>query len=287
MLIYVNGCLLPEEEAKISVFDRGFLYGDGVFETLRTYRGRIFKLEAHLDRLFRSAAAIYLRPPITKEKLKEATFDMLRANHFSQDVMLRITLSRGSGGGGIFPQEKLTPTVVIAARPLPQYPPKTFTSGWSVIIAQTRRNSIRSLDPRIKSLNFLNNILARAEATQAGAQEALMLNNKGRVAEGTISNFFCLFQGRLITPSAREGILPGITRQVVLDLAKDAGINVEEDSLALPEVYQSDEAFLTLTSAGIIPVVKIDSHLIGQGKPGKVTQRLRGVFEEYVSNLTV
>lgn len=280
-LAYLNGAIVRDEEARVSIFDRGFLYGDGVFETMRTYDGQVFKLPEHLERLERSAAEIRLKLPLDRDELAAAVDDTLAANRLDQEALIRLTVSRGVGGEGLFPVADVRPTVVIAVRPLEPYPAETYEKGWKLIIAHTRRNDPSALKPAVKSQNFLNNVMARAEAVAAGADEALMLNHGGLVAEGTVSNVFVVLDGELVTPPERDGLLPGITRQVTLGLARAHRIPVDERSLVPDDVYASAEAFVTLTSAGVVPVTSVGGRPIGGGRPGPITQRLIKLFNEY------
>jgi branched-chain amino acid aminotransferase len=282
LLAYINGRIMPQSEARVSINDRGWLYGDAVFETLRTYTGRIFKLKEHLERLERSAALIGLELPLSRQGFDDALRELLGRQAARGDLMIRITVSRGAGGTGLFPASGSKPTVVIQPRELPAYSPATFSEGWSLIVAKTSRNYPGSIDPRIKSTNFLNNVLAKREAIAAGADDALMLNHRGFVAESTSSNFFAVQGSRLHTPSVDDGILPGITRGLVLALAVKAGLTVVEKSITVDAVLQCDEAFLTLTSAGIIPVVSIDGARLGEGRPGAATGRLREMYDAYI-----
>jgi branched-chain amino acid aminotransferase len=282
LLAYLNGRILPQSEARVSINDRGWLYGDAIFETLRTYGGRIFKLQEHLARLERSASLVGLELPLSRQGFSEALEELLRREQAKGDLMIRITVSRGTGGTGLFPASGSEPTVVIQPRELPPYSPATFAQGWSVIVAKTTRNYPGSIDPLIKSTNFLNNILAKREAIMAGADDALMLNHRGFVAESTVSNFFAVKENRLLTPTVDDGILPGITRDLVLTLGAAAGLTVVEKSITVDAALQCDEAFLTLTSAGIIPVVRIDGAKLGEGRPGAATKRLRDLYDAYI-----
>jgi len=282
MLAYVSGRIIPEAQGAVSINDRGWLYGDAVFETLRTYGGRVFKPAEHFARLRQSAGLVGIDLPLSYEGFTEAINGLLRAEGGDDDLMVRVTVSRGAGGAGIYPLETLAPTVVVQLRAIPDYPPRTFLVGWSLVIAKTRRNDPRAIDPLIKSTNFLNNVLAKKEAVEAGVNEALMLNQAGFVAESTVSNFFLVKDGRVMTPPLSDGILPGITRETVIDLARTGGIPVSETSLDAQAVYGCDEAFLTLTSAGIVPVVEVDSRQLGAGKPGPVVAGLRSLYDEHV-----
>lgn len=282
MFAYVNGAITPEEEAKVSINDRGWLYGDAVFETLRTYKGCVFKLVEHLGRLQHSADLVGIDIPLTGAEIEKALDELLKREGADREIMVRITVSRGAGGHGLFPAKAPKATVVIQLRELPDYPPETFTVGWSAIVAKTRRNSPDAIDPQIKSTNFLNNVLAKKEAVEAGADEALILNQKDFIAESTVSNFFMVKSGQLRTPPVSDGILPGITRQTVIALAEEAGVPVWERSIDVATACAADEAFLTLTSAGLIPIVSIDGRPVGDGRPGQITHQLRRLYANHI-----
>ena len=277
--IYLNGEYVPREMARISVFDHGFLYGDGVFEGIRAYNGRVFKLGEHLKRLFDSAKAISLKIPLSFQELKEKILETLRKNQL-RDAYIRIVVSRGEGDLGLDPGKCPNPQVVIIADRISIYPEKFYQEGLEVVTVGTRRNLSSALDPRIKSLNYLNNILAKLEASMRGAAEAIMLNQEGYVTECTGDNIFIVDKGTLITPPDWAGILKGITRDVVIELAREDNIPVEEKVFTPFAVYTSDECFLTGTAAEIIPVTKVDGKVIGSGKAGPVTCRLISRFRE-------
>lgn len=281
MLVYLNGELVPKEEAKISVFDHGFLYGDGVFEGIRIYNGRVFKLREHIERLFNSARAIALQPPLSEEELLQATLETVRANNLMEGY-IRIVISRGEGDLGLDPQKCPKPNVVIIADKIAIYPPEVYEKGMKIITVSTRRNSPQALNPNIKSLNYLNNILAKIEANRANVPEAIMLSIDGYVAEATGDNIFIVKNKTLITPPLYLGALPGITRQTVMELAEKRGIPTEEKPFTLYEVYTADECFLTGTAAEIVPVVEVDGRPIGKGVPGEITLLLMKDFHEYV-----
>jgi branched-chain amino acid aminotransferase len=281
MLIYLNGKLVPKEEAKVSVFDHGFLYGDGVFEGIRIYNGRIFKLKEHIERLYASAHAIDLKPPLTQEELLQATVETVRANNL-RDGYIRIVISRGEGDLGLDPKKCPNPTVVIIADKIAIYPEEVYKKGMKIITVSTRRNSPQALNPNIKSLNYLNNILAKIEANRANVPEAIMLSIEGYVAEATGDNIFIVKNKTLITPPLHLGVLPGITRQTVIELAKERGIITEEKPFTLYDVYTADECFLTGTAAEIVPVVEVDGREINGGVPGEITLLLMKDFHEYV-----
>lgn len=282
MLAYVNGRILAEEEATVSVRDRGWLYGDGVFETMRTFGSAVFKLDDHLRRLNQSASLIGIKIPLSNEELGGIILDLIARENPPGEIMVRLTISRGVGGEGLFPRTPLDPTVVILLRELPVYTDETFSLGWKLITARTIRNSESALDPRIKATNFLNNILAKREAVEAGVDDALMQNGDGFVAESTTSNFFIVRDEILLTPPVEAGILAGITRQTVLEIAENIGMIVEERLFRTQDVYSADEAFLTLTSAGIIPVTGLDGREIGSGTPGPAVASLRSAYAAHV-----
>ena len=279
MLIYVDGKLFPKDEAKISVFDHGVLYGDGVFEGIRVYDGNIFKLKEHIERLYESAKTIWLNIPLTPDEMEQATIDTVAANGL-RDAYIRLVVTRGVGDLGIDPDKCDIPTVFIIVGTITLYPPKFYEEGIPLVTASTRRIPLESLDPRIKSCNYLNNILAKIEAKRAGVPEAIMLNQHGRVAECTADNIFITKNGKISTPRETEGALPGVTRQTVLELAHEAGINAKETILGLHDLYNAHECFLTGTGAEIIPVTKIDGRQIGEGKPGPKTKLLIERFQD-------
>jgi branched-chain amino acid aminotransferase len=278
MWVYLNDRFVDQKEAVVSVFDHGFLYGDGVYETLRSYGGRFFMLQAHLARLQRSARLIGLELPIPLDEWPPLLRETLARNEL-RDAHLRITVSRGEGELGLDPALCRQPTLVIMARPLVRYPDRLYEEGVGLAIATVRRNLITALSPRIKSLNFLNNILAKQEAAKAGAFDALMLNAEGLLTESTTSNFFFVREGRIHTPSIDCGILDGITREVVLTLAKEAGIQTEEGRYRAEVLACAEEAFLTNTSMEIMPVCSIDRQPVGSGRPGSWTLKLRDLFK--------
>jgi len=277
MLIYFNGKLVPREEARVSVFDHGLLYGDGVFEGIRVYEGNIFRLVEHIDRLFESAKTIGLEMHMTIEEVQQATIDTVAANGL-RDAYIRLVVTRGEGDLGIDPAKCDKPTIFIIVSTISLYPPEFYDKGISLVTASTRRIPMECLDPRIKSLNYLNNILAKIEARKSGSPEAVMLNNYGRVAECTADNIFLSKNGELVTPLSTEGALPGVTRAAVLGLARQIGLKTRKTLMGLHDLYNAHEVFLTGTGAEIVPVVSLDGRTIGDGKPGEVTGRL---FEEF------
>ena len=279
MLIYLDGKLVPREEARVSVFDHGFLYGDGVFEGIRVYDGNVFRLEEHIDRLYESAKTIAMEIPLTPEQMTQAALDTVAANG-RRDAYIRLVISRGPGDLGIDPHSCSRPTVVIIVGDIAIYPPELYDNGISLITSSVRRIPLQCLDPRIKSLNYLNNIMAKMEARRAGAPEAVMLNYHGRVAECTADNIFIVKDGTLKTPPQLEGALGGVTRGAVLDLARDAGIRCIRTNLGSHDLYNADECFLTGTGAEIMPVTGFDGRQIGPGEPGAITLKLLGLFRE-------
>ncbi len=277
--IYINGKLYDKEDAKISVYDHGFLYGDGVFEGMRIYGGKVFRLEEHLVRLWNSAKAIWLKIPISKEEIAKAVNDTLKTNEID-DGYVRLVVSRGAGTLGLDPNRTSDPQVIIITDHIALYPDEYYEKGLEIITVNTIRNHPAALNPRVKSLNYLNNILAKIEGLQANCEEALMLNHKGEVAECTGDNIFLVSQGRLLTPPIDAGILEGITRDVVIELAEKEGITVRQIPLTRHDVYIAEECFLTGSAAEVVPVVKVDSRKIGDGKPGPTTRRLMKLFHE-------
>lgn len=279
--IYLDGQFVDEPDAKVSVFDHGLLYGDGVFEGIRFYNGRVFLLEEHLDRLYDSAKAILLTLPLERPVLREAVLETCRQNNL-RDGYIRLVVTRGKGDLGLNPNRCKQPTVFIIAASIELYPEKYYTEGLRVNTVPTQRVSPAALSPAIKSLNYLNNIMAKVEGVRAGAMEALMLNHKGEVAECTGDNIFLVKQGILKTPSTDAGILEGITRNAILELARAADIPTQEIALTRHDVYAADECFLTGTAAEVIPVVKCDGRPIGNGKPGPITRQLRERFVQLI-----
>jgi branched-chain amino acid aminotransferase len=277
--VYISGQLYDKEDAKISVYDHGLLYGDGVFEGLRSYSGKVFRLTEHLDRLWNSAKAICLEIPMSKEAMARAVQETLRANNI-EDGYIRLVVTRGSGTLGLDPNRCSNPQVIIITDYIAMYPQEFYENGLQIITASTIRNHTAALNPRIKSLNYLNNILAKIEGLQAGCVETLMLNHKGEVAECTGDNIFIVVKGDVLTPPNDAGILEGITRHTILELARASGLTVREMSLSRHDVYVADECFLTGSAAEVVPVVKVDSRKIGTGKPGPVTLDLTRQFRE-------
>ena len=273
MKIFIDGKYLDERNAKISVFDHGLLYGDGIFEGIRAYNGRVFKLKEHIDRLFCSAKAILLEIPMSHAALMKATVATIRANKL-HDCYVRLVVTRGVGNLGLNPRSCKKPTVIIIAGKIQVYPPSLYERGMDIVTVPTTRNLHSALNPAIKSLNYLNNILAKIEANNAGVEEAVMLNSEGFVAECTADNLFIVKNGELFTPPLSAGALYGITRQTVIELAQAAGLKVSEPNLTRYDLFNADECFLTGTGAEIMPVIKIDGRVIGSGKPGALTRKL-------------
>ena len=281
MWIYLNDRFVKEEEAVVSVFDHGFLYGDGVYETIRSYGSRIFMRDQHLARLRRSADGIGLTIPIPDHRWPDLLHESMARNNIGkaqQDAYLRITISRGAGDIGLDPALCRTPTVVIMTKPLHPPSPEQYRTGVSLIVARTKRNLPSALPPLIKTTNFLNNILAKREAIAAGAFDSILLNWESHLTECTVSNLFFIRAGRLCTPALACGLLDGITRNIVLGLAQEAQIPVEEGYFGVEAIYKADECFLTNTSMEVMPVTMVDGHPVGKGTPGLLTQELHRLF---------
>ncbi len=277
--IYFNGEMVDKDKAVVSVFDHGLLYGDGVFEGIRSYEGLVFKLKEHIDRLYRSADAIQLTIPKTKGEMSEAVIKTLQANDL-RSAYIRLVVTRGPGDLGLDPRKCKTCTIFIIADKIKLYPEEFYRNGLEIVTAKTRRNLTTALNPKIKSLNYLNNILAKIDAIKAGTEEAIMLSYNDYVAECTGDNIFMVKNGKLFTPPTDVGALEGITRSAVMDLARKTGIGFEERMLKLDDLYSADEVFLTGTAAEIIPVTMIDKKKIGSSKPGAITTRLLGEFKK-------
>jgi branched-chain amino acid aminotransferase len=277
--VYISGTLYEKDDAKISVYDHGLLYGDGVFEGMRVYGGKVFRMPEHLERLWNSAKAIWLEIPMTPDALGQAVDQTVKANGI-EDGYVRLVVTRGAGTLGLDPNRCSDPRVIIIADYIALYPREYYEQGLHIVTVSTIRNHPAALSPRIKSLNYLNNILAKIEGLQAGCVEALMLNQKGEVAECTGDNIFLVRKGELLTPSVEAGILEGITRAVVIELARELKIPVRETPLTKHDVYIADECFLTGSAAEIVPVTKVDSRKIGAGVPGPITLRLLDRFHE-------
>jgi branched-chain amino acid aminotransferase len=276
--VYISGKFVPQEDAKISVFDHGLLYGDGIFEGLRAYGGKVFRLREHITRLYESAKAIWLTIPISFDEMCAAVNEAVRINKLDSGY-IRLVVTRGAGTLGLDPNRCSNPQVIIIADAISLYPKELYEKGLEIVTVSVQRMHPAALNPRIKSLNYLNNILAKIEGLQAGCIEALMLNHKGEVAECTGDNIFIVRHGELWTPPLEAGILEGVTRDAVIEIARNAEIEVREQPLTKHDVYIAEECFLTGTAAEIIPVVKVDSRTIGTGKPGAMTRDLEVRFK--------
>ncbi len=277
MKVYIDGQLRDEADATISVFDHGLLYGDGVFEGIRMYHNRIFKLREHIERLYWSAKAILLEIPMTPEQIMEACLETCRANGLREGY-IRLIVTRGKGTLGLDPRRCPKPSIIIIAATIQLYPESVYQEGMVIATVPTTRMLVNSVNPAIKSLNYLNNILARIEANLIGVEEAIMLNSEGYVAECTGDNIFIVQKGKLYTPPLSAGALYGITRNTVIECAKNMGIQVGEPNLTRYDIYTADEMFLTGTAAEMVPVVKVDGRVIGNGKPGPMTAQLLAAF---------
>ena len=276
--VYVAGKLVPAEQATVSVFDHGLLYGDGIFEGIRVYSSRVFLLKQHIDRLYESALAIRLQIPISPSEMTAAVENTVRENAIT-DGYVRLVVTRGAGSLGLDIRRTSNPQVIIIADTISLYPPELYTNGLKLITASTIRNHPGALSPRIKSLNYLNNIMAKIEGTDAGTVEALMLNHNGEVSECTGDNIFIVKNGILKTPPTDAGILEGITRNAVIGLARSAGIEVRESVMVRHDIFTADECFLTGTAAEVIAVISLDGRQIGDGKPGPITKDLLQRFQ--------
>jgi len=281
--VYIDGKLYPKSEAKISVFDHGLLYGDGVFEGIRVYSGRIFRFNEHMDRLYESARSIGLTVPLSRGELEEAVIYTVKTNGL-RDAYIRLVITRGVGDLGLDPRKCEHGSVIVIVDKIQLYPEKLYKEGISVITASTRRVSPDMLNPLVKSLNYLNNILANMEANHAGCPESLMLNAQGLVAECSGDNIFIVKNGKLLTPGPDQGILLGVTRAVTIELAGKLGITVHESQLTRHDIYVADECFLTGTGAELVPVISLDDRTIGDGRPGPITGKLFKEFRKLREN---
>ncbi len=277
--IYIDGKFYSEANAKVSVFDHGLLYGDGIFEGIRFYNGRVFRLEQHLERLWNSARSICLEIPITRQEMTEALLETIRQNHL-RDGYIRLVVTRGVGNLGLNPEQCKNPSVIIIVATIALYHEDFYRQGLSIVTVATRRSNPASLNPAVKSLNYLNNVMARIEANLASADEALMLNDAGNVAECTADNVFIIKHSQIFTPPITAGALQGITRSVVFDIAGEFDLKVVEADFTRHDIFVADECFLTGTAAEIVPVVKTDGRIIGNGKPGPITTRIIARFRE-------
>ncbi len=283
MKIYLNGDLVEEKDAKVSVFDHGLLYGDGVFEGTRIYNGRVVFLDEHINRLFESAKVIDLDVGMTKEEIKAATIETCKANGL-KDGYIRHLVTRGVGTLGLNPYLCEKASVIIIAADIQLYPADLYETGMKIVTAGTIRNLPEALNPRVKSLNYLNNIMAKIEAINAGVMECLMLNAQGTIAEASGDNVFALKGNKLMTPPPWCGGLEGITRDKVMKLAADMGLEVSETVMTRYEIWTADEVFLTGTAAEVIPVIELDKRTIGAGKPGPITKKLIEAYRQFVNN---
>ena len=281
--VFVDGKFVDEKKAVVSVFDHGLLYGDGVFEGIRAYNGRVFKLSEHVDRLFYSAKAILLKIPMSHRAICAAVREACKRNNI-RDGYIRLVVTRGAGTLGLDPNRCSKPQVIIIADKIQLYPGTFYKKGLEIVTVPTTRNHTNAVNPAIKSLNYLNNILAKIEAINAGCVEAIMLNSQGFVAECTGDNVFMLKGRRLLTPPLAAGALYGITRGVAIELAKSLGVEVTEPNLTRYDLYNADEVFITGTAAEVVPVVKIDGRQIGTGKPGKLTKNLIKAYQNLTNS---
>jgi len=279
LTIFLDGKFVPEADAKVSVFDHGLLYGDGIFEGIRFYNGRVFKLEEHLERLWDSARSICLEIPMDRAEMTESLLETIRQNGLREGY-IRLIVTRGVGNLGLNPVQCKRPSVIIIATTIALYPKGAYESGLTVVTCATRRTGAAALNPAVKSLNYLNNVMARIEANLAGADEALMLNEAGNVAECTADNVFIIKHSQIFTPPIAAGALRGITRSVVFDIAAELGLKITETDVTRHDVFVADECFLTGTAAELIPVIKADGRMIGNGKPGSITLKMIGRFHE-------
>ncbi len=279
MKVYVNGRYYDKKNAKVSVFDHGLLYGDGVFEGIRAYSGTVFRCRDHIDRLFDSAHAILLKIPVSKDELEKIIYAILKRNKLS-DAYIRVVVTRGTGDLGLDPDKCKEPSLIVITDRIVLYSDGMYKNGMDVVTVPTARVNVSAFDTKIKSLNYLNNILAKVEGKLAGVPEVIMLNSQGFVAECSGDNIFIVQDGDLLTPPEDAGILKGITREVVMELAEQAGIRVIEKNMTRYNLYTTDECFLTGTAAEVIPVVKVDGRVVGTGRPGPVTKKLFKKFRQ-------
>jgi branched-chain amino acid aminotransferase len=279
-VIYIDGEFYPKSEAKISIYDHGFLYGDGVFEGIRAYNGIVFKLREHIDRLYQSAKAILLEIPLEKEEMIKAVLETLRKNNL-KDAYIRLVVTRGKGDLGLDPRKCSKPTIIIIAEPtIKLVKEEAKEKGITTLISWVRRDPVDGTSHEVKSLNYLNSILAKIEANNAGVDEAIMLTKEGYVSEGVGENIFIVKNGKIFTPPSAAGILPGITREVIIELAKKLGFEVLEKNITPYELFTADEAFFTGTAAEILPIREVNKRKIGKEIPGEVTKILMKKFEE-------
>ncbi|MCG7316029.1 branched-chain-amino-acid transaminase [Brevibacillus laterosporus] len=280
-LIYLNGEFVEKENAKISVYDHGFLYGDGIFEGIRVYNGNVFRLQEHIERLYESALSIMLVIPMKIEEMMDAVVETVRKNEL-RDAYIRLVISRGDGDLGLDPRSCKKANIVIIVEQLRLFPQELYETGLKIVTVPTRRNKPDALNPKIKSLNYLNNVMVRMEASMAGVSEALMLNSEGYVTEGSGDNIFLVKKGVIYTPPTYLGALDGITRQAIMDIVRELGYVIKEEPFTRHDVYIADEVFLTGTAAEVISVSEVDARIIRDGKPGPVTKQLLEKFRRYV-----
>lgn len=280
-VIYLNGQYVSKEEAKVSVYDHGFLYGDGIFEGIRIYNGNIFKCKEHLDRLYDSAKSIMLEMPLTQDEMEQALIETIKRNEL-RDGYIRLVVSRGPGDLGLDPRRSPLSNVVIIVEQLSIYPEEAYINGLKTVSVSTRRNIPDALNPKIKSLNYLNNILVKIQANLAGVGEAIMLNSQGYVAEGSSDNIFIVKRGIVFTPPCYVGALEGITRRAIIEICQKVGYTVKEEPFTLHDVYVADEVFFTGTAAEVIAVREVDARIIGEGKAGPITTHLLKEFRKFV-----
>lgn len=279
--IYMDGEFVKKEDARISVFDHGFLYGDGIFEGIRVYNGNVFRLREHLERLYDSGKSIMLHIPLSIEEMEKRVVETVRKNQL-RDAYIRLVVSRGVGDLGLDPEKCPHPNVIIIVDKLAIYSQELYDNGLKMVSVPTRRNVPEALNPKIKSLNYLNNVLVKIEANRAGAGEALMMNAEGYVTEGSSDNIFIVKRGVIYTPPTYMGALEGITRQAIIDICHRIGYTIKEEPFTRHDVYVADEVFLTGTAAEVIAVVDVDGRTIGTGKPGPITKRLLSEFRKIV-----
>lgn len=285
LMIWMGDRVVPVEDAKISVFDHGLLYGDGIFEGIRIYKGRIFKEKEHIERLFESAKAIRLELPMTHDEVSRAMYDTMKANGVTGDGYIRLIVTRGVGALGISIRRAACPTVIVIVDKISLYPAEVYERGLHCIISSISRNHPNALNPRVKSLNYLNNVMAKAEAHAAGADEAIMLGIDGHICECTGDNIFLIRNGEMLTPGTWEGILEGVTRDLVMELARRRGIAVRETSLVRHDLFVADEVFATGTAAEIVPITEVNKVPIADGRPGPITKKLMDDFVAYRNTL--
>ena len=279
--VYIDGAYYPKSQAKVSVYDHGLLYGDGVFEGIRAYNGGVFKLKEHIDRLYRSAHALMLHIPLTKEKMTQAVLETLRKNNLS-NAYIRLVVTRGVGDLGLDPRKCPKPSIIIITDTISIHASEAKEKGISTMISWVKRNSVDATTHEIKSLNYLNSVLAKIEATANGVDEAICLDKNGCISEGVGENLFIVKDGKIFTPPSSTGALAGITAQVAIKLAKNLGYNVTETNITPFQLFTADEAFFTGTAAEIVPIREVNKRQIGNGRPGPVTKKLMAAFQKVI-----